>query len=83
MIKLGDKVKDTVTGLTGIAVARTEWINGCARITIQPPIKKDGTPPDNYTVDEPQVAVVTKKKVKRGPKDTGGPMGFTPSQAAI
>lgn len=25
-IKLGQKVMDTVTGFTGIAVARTEWL---------------------------------------------------------
>lgn len=35
MIQLGDKVKDMVTGISGIAVAKTEWINGCVRYTIE------------------------------------------------
>ena len=39
-IELGDKVKDTVTGFTGIAVARTNWIAGCDRIIVQPECKK-------------------------------------------
>lgn len=80
MIHLGDKVKDTISGLVGTAVARTEWINGCARITIQPTItKKADKVPDNYTVDEPQVIVLIAKKKKRK-TDTGGPLSFTPGQ---
>jgi len=39
-IKLGDKVKDTITGIQGIAIGRTTWLTGCDRITIQPIPKK-------------------------------------------
>lgn len=72
-IKLGDKVKDTVCGLVGMAVARTEFIEGCKRITIQPKVNKDGTVPDSITVDEPLVEVITPKKRKKE-TETGGPM---------
>lgn len=73
-IKLGDKVKDPVTGITGIAVARTEWLHGCARITVQPKgADKEGKPFEGSSFDEPQLEVVKPKKVKRGRKDTGGP----------
>ena len=73
MITLGDKVKDSVSGFTGIAVGRTEWLQGCARITIQPAVGKDGKLPDSATFDEPQLIVLTKKKVKRAKSDrTGG-----------
>ena len=61
-IKLGQKVRDVVTGFTGIAEARTEWMNGCVRITVQPrAFKKDGAlvVPDNKTFDEEQLAIVT------------------------
>lgn len=74
MIELGSKVKDTVTGLVGIATARTEWLNGCARVTIQPQELKDGRPVEGYTVDEPQIEVLEVAAVKRGPTDTGGPI---------
>jgi hypothetical protein len=83
MIHLGDKVKDTVTGLTGTAVARTEWLNGCVRVTIQPTVKKkDGSVPEAYTTDEPQVVVVQSKAKKRGSDKTGGPLGIKPQQHA-
>lgn len=35
-INLGDKVKDSVTGFSGIAIGRTTWLHGCDRITVQP-----------------------------------------------
>ncbi len=73
MINLGDKVKDTVTGFTGIAVARTEWLHGCTRISIQPDkLGKDGQPQELQSFDEPQVVLIKAKKVKRM-TDTGGP----------
>ena len=34
MITLGSKVRDLVTGKIGFAVARTEWLYGCARSEI-------------------------------------------------
>ncbi len=34
-MKNGDKVKDIISGFTGVMVARTEWLNGCNRIAIQ------------------------------------------------
>lgn len=71
-IELGQKVMDTVTGFTGIAVARTEWLHGCARVTIQPPVDKDGKVPDNNTFDELQIKVV--EEVEDEPeRETGGP----------
>ena len=79
-IQLGDKVKDTVTGFKGIAMARTTWLQGCDRITIQPKgVDKDGKTYRNETFDEPQVEVITprKKPIPRKSK-TGGPMPSTP-----
>ena len=57
-IKLGDTVQDMVSGLKGIAVARTYWLFGVSRITLQPPVDKDGQVPKNYCCDEPQVSVI-------------------------
>lgn len=77
-IDLGDKVKDTVTGFTGIAIARTTWLHGCDRVTVQPPLGKDGKHPDNVTFDEKQLVLVKAAVVKTESKKpsgarTGGP----------
>ena len=75
-IKLGDKVKDIVSGLTGIAIGRTTWLNGCDRITVQPiGWDKDKKPFESFTADEPQLVSLMKvKKIKRGRRNTGGPI---------
>ena len=73
-IQLGDRVKDSITGIIGIAVARTEWLHGCSRVTLQPQgADKERKPFESYTVDEPQLEIVARKKIKRGNGDTGGP----------
>lgn len=58
MIPLGAKARDTITGFTGVVVARTQWINGCVRLTLQATELKDGKPLDLLTFDEPQLALV-------------------------
>ena len=62
-INLGDRVQDKITGIKGIVVARTEWLFGCVRITLQPEKSKEGKPADNYTIDEPQAKIITKKAI--------------------
>lgn len=75
-IKLGDEVKDSVTGFGGIAVCRHSYLQGCDRISVQPPLdKKTGEIPEPQNFDEPQIEVIKKQKVKRkAPKENpGGP----------
>lgn len=73
-VQLGDKAKDQVTGFEGICVARTEWLNGCVRVTLQSDkLDKEGKPQEGQTFDEPQLVVTKAKKVQCGPRDTGGP----------
>ena len=66
-IILGEKVKDRITGLKGIAVARTEWMHGCVRIVVQPLELKDGRPVETCTFDEPDLDVI-KPPPKAKPK---------------
>jgi hypothetical protein len=73
-IKMGDEVKCMVTGFKGIVTSITEYLNGCRRMGVQPPVNKDGTMPDAFSLDEPQLVLVKAGKVKVGPQDTGGPM---------
>lgn len=71
MIELGSKVKDNVTGVVGIAVARTEWMNGCIRYGIQQKAEKDGKVSDAYWCDEEQITVLAKVKIKSIPSGGG------------
>lgn len=72
MINLGDKVKDKVSGLEGIAIARTEYLNGCVQFNVTPKLTKGKTEIVTWSIDEEQLEVVGKKiKVKKSP--TGGP----------
>lgn len=72
-IQLGDKARDKVTGYEGICVARTDWISGCARLTLQPPAGKDGKIPDAQTFDEPMLELVKAQVLPTGPQKKGGP----------
>lgn len=76
MIKCGDRVKDSITGLTGIVTTRCEWLHGCVRVTVQPEKLDKGKYPDSLTFDEGQLVIV-RKSVHTGnfvPRSTtGGP----------
>lgn len=74
-IKLGSKVRDTLTGLEGVAIARTVWIHGCVRITIQPFGLHDGQPLACQTTDENQVEPIPGPVF---PARSEGPAGPTP-----
>jgi hypothetical protein len=73
-IYLGDLVRDRVSKFEGIAVAVTEWLNGCKRVTIQPNcLDKDGKVFEAQTFDEYQMEVVKKGVIPPVNKETGGP----------
>ena len=83
-VELGDKVRDMITGFKGIAVARTTWIEGCDRITIQPEgVNKEGGIYEGQTFDEPLIEVIRKKKRKKVKSETGGPMPNPKSKPSV
>jgi len=79
-IELGSKVKDKITGFTGIAIGETRWLHGCLRYTVQPQDRdKDGKQKDTAAFDEPQLIVLetpANTKIQATPNEarrTGGP----------
>lgn len=73
MIKLGSKVRDPLTGLTGIAVVRSEWLWGCIRIGLQPSEIKDGKPVEETWFDENRLEIVKKEEKVKSIPIHGGP----------
>lgn len=70
--ELGEQLRDTVTGLVGIATGRIEYINGCTQYSLRGKVDKEGKVPDQHWVDSQQlIRVGAGIKVKQ--KATGGP----------
>ncbi len=78
MIELGKKYKDSITGLEGIATARTEYMFGCVRILLEgKKLKSDGTPNELW-FDEQRL--VPKAKTKKEPP---GGLGAVAPQRSV
>ena len=57
-IKLGDTVADNITGFSGIAIARTDWLTGCVRFGLQSKELKDGKPIEVEWFDESRLSKI-------------------------
>lgn len=57
--EMGHTVSDAVTGLTGIAIGRCEYIIGCTQVLVQPRVKEDGTWVESHWIDEDRITVVS------------------------
>lgn len=72
---LGSRLRDRVTGLTGIASGMHLYLNGCIQYTIDPPVKDNTMPDSRYLIDEAQLEFVDEgindKPIVKTP--TGGP----------
>lgn len=60
-VRVGQKVKDLVTGIEGVAITRATFISGAPRIGIMPGLDKDGDPRDSLEFDETQLVILDKR----------------------
>lgn len=74
---LGDTVKDTITGFTGIIVTRSQWLNNCNTYGVQSQALKDGIPQERVWFDEPQMSLLKESQITLS-QDTGGPTRTVP-----
>ena len=58
MVKLGDMVKDKITGFEGLTLEKSEYLNGCIQFEVQPRIDKEGKIPESSHIDEQQLEVI-------------------------
>ncbi|MCH7851016.1 MAG: hypothetical protein IH845_05220, partial [Nanoarchaeota archaeon] len=62
------------TGFKGVAVSRTEFINGCIQFGVVTKVGKDGKFPEEVNMDEGSLEVIKRKKVlEQDEEDNGGP----------
>ena len=82
MIELGDRVKDIITGATGVVTGRGDFLCGCVRFMVQDEtLDKDGKVRESHWFDEGQLEVVKAGVIKR-PETTLPPAVPPPSKAA-
>jgi hypothetical protein len=58
IIPLGKQVEDIVTGFSGIAVSRLEYINGCVQYGLRRRVDEKGARPDIEYVDVQQLKII-------------------------
>lgn len=83
-IKLGDRVKEKVTGFSGIVTGISDFLTGCKRAGVQPEkLKDDGSVPDPSWFDIDHLTVVKAGVHKPINQETGGPaLRNTPMRSA-
>lgn len=82
MIKLGDKVRDSVSGLIGIAVSEIRYLNGCLQYGVQSEFK-DGKMPSVEYIDIGQLSIVQLQAVvmkEKEEEDPGGAQAYAPGK---
>ncbi len=79
-IKLGNKVKDTVTGFEGITIARIDYLHGCCQWCVKSQALHEGKPISGVYFDEPLLEVLEPSGVPRvkGSDPTNGGPGDPP-----
>lgn len=50
-VKLGNTYRDRISGFTGVATARYEYLYGCVRVNLEGPTAEGGKPTE-HVVDE-------------------------------
>lgn len=68
MIKLGMKVKDKITGFTGVTVGYDKYLDGRFRFCVQPIVDNNNNMRDSQWIDNSFLAAV---------EDGCAPLGFT------
>jgi len=72
-LELGQKVKERITGFSGVVMARVEYLTGCHQYAVGPQkMDKDGTMP-GWTYLDDDLLVKVKGKISLKKKPTGGP----------
>lgn len=56
-IKLGEEVREVVTGFEGVVTGRAEYLSGCHQLLVAPKVKADGAYAEGHWFDEQRLVV--------------------------
>jgi hypothetical protein len=71
-IKIGDKVRDRLSGLVGYVHGKAEYITGCNQVLVNPRTVKDDKPVDGTWIDDSRIELVESLSTPET-HDRGGP----------
>ena len=57
-MRLGQEVRDRVTGFTGIVTAKVEYLNGCVQYHVRPKVREDQKFPEGAYIDQEYLEVI-------------------------
>ena len=73
-IRLGEEVKDRITGFRGIVISRSQWLTNCNTYGIKSQELKDNVPLDTQWFDEPTLETLLMSiPIVESNRETGGP----------
>ncbi len=58
-VELGSKAKHKITGITGIIIAKAEYLSGYRAIELQPPLDKDGSYKPKIWFDFNEIEIIS------------------------
>ena len=70
-IGLGDRVKDTLSGFTGVCIARSEHMTGCNQLYVLPSSIEDNVLKEGHWFDVERMEKLEEKVVTVAPRRTG------------
>lgn len=77
-VELGDKVRDIVSGIVGIAVSEIRYLSGCHQYGVQSKYESGKMPSAEY-IDAGQLIVVKKQAASiEEEEDPGGAQAYAP-----
>jgi hypothetical protein len=74
---LGVQLRDVVTGFTGIATGRAEYLTGCTQYALAPKVDADGKVQQSEWFDEQRLEQIG-EGVQTTTRPTGGPQRDAP-----
>ncbi|WP_339112810.1 hypothetical protein [Thioclava sp. GXIMD2076] len=80
-VTLGDQVKDTLTGFTGIVIGRVEYLTGCNQLCVLPKSDKDNELKDVHWFDIERIEKLADRAVEISSRYTGADIPSPPSTA--
>lgn len=80
VIALGHRVRDKISGFTGVVTSFSKHLNGCDRVWISPPIDKDGKMIDGSWFDIVQLEVLEENVIPVQEGTVKSPPGGPPSR---